>query len=100
EISGPGAFAALQRLAAHDLDKPQGALILTQLLNERGGIRADLPLPRPDENRFYMVTGSAFGVRDMGWIRKHLPTGGSVTVQELTSARATINLAGPRAPRT
>ena len=42
-----------------------------------------------------MVTGSAFGVRDMGWIRKHLPTDGSVTVQELTSARATINLAGP-----
>ena len=43
-----------------------------------------------------MVTGSAFGVRDMGWISKHLPADGSVTVQELTSARATINLAGPR----
>ena len=42
-----------------------------------------------------MVTGSAFGVRDMGWIKKHLPTDGSVSVQELTSARATINLAGP-----
>ena len=26
-----------------------------------------------------MVTGSAFGVRDMGWISKHLPTDGSVT---------------------
>jgi 4-methylaminobutanoate oxidase (formaldehyde-forming) len=35
----------------------------------------------------------------MGWIRKHLPTDGSVTVQELTSARATINLAGPLARR-
>jgi 4-methylaminobutanoate oxidase (formaldehyde-forming) len=43
-----------------------------------------------------MVTGSAFGVRDMGWIKKHLPSDGSVTVQELTSARATLNLAGPR----
>ena len=28
-------------------------------------------------------------------LRKHLPADGSVTVQELTSARATINLAGP-----
>ena len=96
EIAGPGAFAALQRLAANDLDKPQGALVYTQLCNERGGIEADLTFARLDENRFYMVTGSAFGVRDMGWISKHLPTDGSVTVQELTSARATINLAGPR----
>jgi len=95
EISGPGAFATLQRLAANDLDKPKGALVYTQLCNERGGIEADLTFARLDDNRFYMVTGSAFGVRDMGWIGKHLPTDGSVTVQELTSARATINLAGP-----
>jgi Glycine cleavage system T protein (aminomethyltransferase) len=87
---------ACSALAAGDLDKPQGALVYTQLCNERGGIEADLTFARLDENRFYMVTGSAFGVRDMGWIRKHLPTDGSVTVQELTSARATLNLAGPR----
>lgn len=99
EIAGPGAFAALQRLAANDLDKPPGALVYTQLCNERGGIEADLTFARLDENRFYMVTGSAFGVRDMGWIRKHLPSDGSVTVQELTSARATINLAGPLSRR-
>jgi 4-methylaminobutanoate oxidase (formaldehyde-forming) len=96
EISGSGAFANLQRLAAGDLDKPQGALVYTQLCNERGGIEADLTFARLDENRFYMVTGSAFGVRDMGWITKHLPADGSVTVQDLTSARATLNLAGPR----
>jgi len=97
EIAGPGALDALQRLAANDLDKPPGALVYTQLCNERGGIEADLTFARLDESRFYMVTGSAFGVRDMGWIRQHLPADGSVTVQELTSARATINLAGPRA---
>jgi 4-methylaminobutanoate oxidase (formaldehyde-forming) len=97
ELAGPGALDALQRLAANDLDKPAGTLIYTQLCNERGGIEADLTFARLDEDRFYMVTGSAFGVRDIGWIGKHLPTDGSVTVQELTSARATINLAGPRA---
>jgi 4-methylaminobutanoate oxidase (formaldehyde-forming) len=96
EISGTGAFAALQRLAANDLDRPKGALVYTQLCNERGGIEADLTFARLDENRFYMVTGSAFGGRDMGWIRKRLPADGSVTVQKLTSARATLNLAGPR----
>jgi len=99
EIAGPGAFAALQRLAANDLDKPAGSLVYTQLCNERGGIEADLTFVRLDENRFYMVTGSAFGVRDTGWITKHLPADGSVTLQDLTSARTTINLAGPMSRR-
>lgn len=95
EIAGPGAFTALQRLAANDLDRSAGSLVYTQLCNERGGIEADLTFARLDENRFYMVTGSAFGVRDMGWIRNRLPADGSVNVQDVTSARATINLAGP-----
>ena len=99
EISGPGTFAALQRLAVNDLDKPAGALIYTQLCNERGGIEADLTFVRLDENRFYMVTGSAFGVRDTAWMARHLPADGSVTLQDLTSARATLNLAGPLSRR-
>ncbi len=96
ELTGPGTFAALQRIAANDLDRPAGSLVYTQLCNTRGGIEADLTFVRLDENRFYMVTGSAFGVRDMHWIRSHLPKDGSVGVQDVTSARATINLAGPR----
>ncbi|MCM0019881.1 MAG: FAD-dependent oxidoreductase [Tagaea sp.] len=97
EIAGPGAFAALQRIVANDLDKPPGALTYTQLCNERGGIEADLTFVRLDENRFYMVTGSAFGARDRAWIEKHLPRDGSVALTDVTSARAVINLGGPRA---
>jgi len=97
EFSGKGTFAALQRIAANDLDRPAGSLVYTQLCNARGGIEADLTFVRLDEDRFYMVTGSAFGVRDIAWIRGHLPADGSVAVADVTSARATINLAGPRA---
>lgn len=97
EITGPGAFAAVQRLAANEIDKPAGSLIYTQLCNSRGGIEADLTFARLDENRFYMVTGSAFGVRDRAWIEKNLPRDGSVTLTDVTSARAVINLGGPRA---
>jgi sarcosine dehydrogenase len=97
EFAGKGTFAALQRIAANDLDRPAGSLVYTQLCNARGGIEADLTFVRLDEERFYMVTGSAFGVRDIAWIRSHLPADGSVAVADVTSARATINLAGPRA---
>ncbi len=96
EIDGPGAFKALQRIAANDLDRPAGMAIYTQLCNARGGIEADLTFMRLGESRFYVVTGSGFGVRDGGWIQRHLPTDGSVAFRDVTSARAVINICGPR----
>jgi 4-methylaminobutanoate oxidase (formaldehyde-forming) len=97
ELWGPGATAVLQRLAAADVDKPVGSVLYTQLCNERGGIECDLTLSRLDDNHFYVVTGSAFGTHDLHWIRSHLPTGGSVILRDVTSARAVINLCGPLA---
>ncbi|MCP5366263.1 MAG: FAD-dependent oxidoreductase [Hyphomicrobiales bacterium] len=96
QVSGPGAAAFLQRLAANDLDRPPGAAVYTQLLNDRGGIEADLTVMRLTEDSFYVVTGSGFGVRDGQWIRGHMPDDGSVRFADLTSARAVINLCGPK----
>jgi sarcosine dehydrogenase len=97
EISGPGAFAYLQWLAAANLDRGTGAVIYTQLLNKRGGIEADLTIMRPRDNVFYVVTGSGFGTRDGNWIRSHMPRDGSVIMQDVTSAYGIINLCGPLA---
>jgi sarcosine dehydrogenase len=97
EVSGPGAFSALQRIAANDLNKPAGSATYTQLCNERGGIEADLTIMRVADDRFYIVTGSGFGVRDGHWIQRHMPTDGSVAMHDVTSSRAVINLCGPLA---
>ena len=97
ELSGRGAAAALQRLAAADVDKPVGSVIYTQLCNERGGIECDLTLSRLDDSHFYIVTGSAFGTHDLHWIRSHLPPDDSAVIRDVTSARAVINLCGPLA---
>jgi 4-methylaminobutanoate oxidase (formaldehyde-forming) len=97
EVSGPGAKSFLQGLADNDLSGPVGSCVYTQLCNAKGGIEADLTLMRLAEDRFYGVTGSGFGVRDMGWIRKHMPSDGSVNLIEVTSAFAVLNVVGPRA---
>ena len=97
EIAGPGALAFLQRVAANDVDKPAGALVYTQLCNARGGIEADLTIMRVADDRFYVVTGSGFGIRDSHWLARQMPRDGSVVMHEVTSARAVINLCGPRA---
>lgn len=96
EIVGADALATLQRLAVSNMDKPVGAVIYTQLCNERGGIEADVTIIRLGLDRFYLVTGSGFGVHDSDWIKRNLPADASVHIIEVTSGYAVINLVGPR----
>ena len=94
EISGAGTEAALQRIAANDLSGPPGKAVYTQLCNEKGGIEADVTLVHVGPDHFYLITGSGFGVRDSGWVAKHLPP--SVQIRDVTNALAVINICGPR----
>ncbi len=96
EVTGPGAMAALQYLASANIDRPEGAVVYTQMLNARGGIKCDLTVMRTGPECFYVVTGSGFGVHDFHWIRSHLPADGSVVSREVTGGLAVINLCGPR----
>ena len=97
EIDGSGACAFLQRLCANDVDVTVGRIVYTQMLNSRGGIETDFTVTRRAVDRYLIVTGTAVGNHDLGWIRKHLPNDGSVEVRDVTSARACIGLWGPRA---
>jgi len=96
EVSGPGALAFLQRLCANDVGRPAGAVVYTQMLNRRGGIEADVTVTLLAENRFRIVTGTAFGDHDLGWLRKHLPDEG-VEIQDVTAEISCFALWGPRA---
>ncbi len=73
EITGPGAQAALNRIAAGDLSGEPGTAVYTQLCNDKGGIEADVTFIHAGRDRFLIVTGSGFGVRDSDWVRRHLP---------------------------
>jgi glycine cleavage system T protein len=97
EVSGPGAEAFLQRLSANDVAKPVGSVVYTSMLNGRGGIECDFTVTRLAEDRFRIVTGTAFGRHDLAWIRSHAPLDGSVHVADVTSAYACLGLWGPRA---
>ena len=97
EITGPGALAAVQWLSVAEMDRPIGTVTYTQLCNERGGIECDLTMTRTAPDSWYVVTGSAFGPHDMGWVRHNAPNEGAVIVRDVTSARAVINLVGPKA---
>jgi glycine cleavage system aminomethyltransferase T/glycine/D-amino acid oxidase-like deaminating enzyme len=97
EVHGPGAAAALNRICANQVEREPGTAVYTQLLNPRGGIEADLTVTRLADDRFQLVTGTAFGVRDLAWIRRHLPDDGSAQADDITAARACFCLWGPAA---
>jgi sarcosine dehydrogenase len=104
EISGALVVEFLQYLAVANIDKPVGGAAYTQLCNTRGGIEADVTIIRRGEDRFWLITGSALGVRDRHWIETAL-TGflsdrskqGGVEIRDITSAYGVLNIAGPLA---
>ena len=97
EVSGAGALSLLQRLADNDVDKPVGSVTYTQLLNDRGGIECDLTVTRLGHERFMLVTGSAFGLHDLAWLRSHAADDRAVRVDDLTELYACFGLFGPKA---
>ena len=97
EVVGPGTVGFLQHLCANDVDVPVGRIVYTQLLNRRGGIECDLTVTRVTADRFLIVTGTAVGQHDLGWLRGHLPDDGSVIINDVTSGRVCFALWGPRA---
>jgi 4-methylaminobutanoate oxidase (formaldehyde-forming) len=95
EISGRNALALLQRVAGADMDTAVGKVTYTQLLNERGGIEADVTVTRLADDRFYLITGAGFGRHDVTFLLQHAPTDGSVTITDVTSAYGVLNVCGP-----
>jgi glycine cleavage system T protein len=97
EVAGPGAAEFLEGLCDNRVARAVGAITYTQMLNSRGGIECDFTVARVGEERFQIVTGTAFGNHDRAWMRRHLPAGGGVQLADVTSQWACFGLWGPRA---
>jgi len=99
EIRGPGALKFLNHLCANNIDQPVGSVIYTQALNKRGGIECDFTVTRLGEQRFFIVTGTAFGQHDMSWMSINMPEDDSVTMEDVGSNYACIGMWGPKSRR-
>ena len=97
EIAGAGAAAFLEGLCDNRVARGVGQITYTQMLNRRGGIECDFTVARLGEERFSIVTGTAFGNHDREWMRRHLPEDGGVRIEDVTSQWACFGIWGPRA---
>ena len=97
EIAGPGAESFLEVLCDNRVARGVGQITYTQMLNGRGGIECDFTVARLAEERFSIVTGTAFGNHDREWMRRHLPDAEEVRIHDVTSQWACFGIWGPRA---
>lgn len=97
DVAGRDAVELMQLLCTSDVDVAQGRAVYTQMLNQRGGIEADVTVTRTGERAFRVVSGAATRQKDRAWIKRHAgDLGLGATVADMTSAEAVLAVMGPR----
>ncbi|WP_171103464.1 FAD-dependent oxidoreductase [Ruegeria sp. HKCCD7255] len=95
EVSGPDAYALLDRLTANRMPQKLGSITLTHMLNRRGRIELETTIVRMAEDRFYLVCAAFFEQR----LLDHLTQQRNDEVVQITALSAdwsALSLNGPR----
>lgn len=97
KLVGSNAERELQKICAANIEVPINRVVYTQMLNERGGIEADLTITRQSDDEFNIITGTGFATRDFNHIKQHLATDSGCVLMDVTSAYGCLTLMGPKA---
>ncbi len=97
-VQGRDACRVLNHLCCADVDVPNGRIVYTQWLNERGGIEADLTITRLGAQEFMVVTSAICQTRDLAWLKQRIAAeaNASCTVTDVTAGIAMLGVMGPR----
>ncbi|MGB0412132.1 MAG: GcvT family protein, partial [Pikeienuella sp.] len=94
-IMGAGALAFLNKVCAAEMDVAPGRIAYSQVLNEKGGIEADVTVQRHGSQDYLMITGAGEVTRMLMHLRRRKPA--NVEIADETSGWAIIGLAGAKA---
>ena len=94
EIEGEDSYSSLQYLCSNNIKNTPGSTTYTQMLNEKGGIEADLTVTCLSKNKFRVVTGSGVREHDKKHILKHIKT--SLNFVDVTDNLSCFGIFGPK----
>ena len=98
DITGSDALAALDFLSSASLDVACGRIVYTQLLNNNGGIEADVTITRIATDHFRVLSGAATRWRDHAYLRRQLcQANRSVVINDVTEDYSVIGIMGAAA---
>ena len=95
EVSGPDAYALLDRLTANRMPQKVGSINLTHMLNRRGRIELETTIVRMAEDRFYLVCAAFFEQRLLDHLAQHRDQE-DVKIDALSASWSALSLNGPR----
>jgi 4-methylaminobutanoate oxidase (formaldehyde-forming) len=97
EVTGPDAADLLEWVCDNRVARAVGAVTYTQALNRRGGIVSDFTVTRTGDEEFLVVTGTAYGIHDLSWLRTQARRRSArVRIADVTGRSACFALWGPR----
>jgi 4-methylaminobutanoate oxidase (formaldehyde-forming) len=98
DVTGPDAAAFLERVCDNHVARDVGDVTYTQCLNARGGIEMDVTVTRLAEDHFRVVTGTAYGAHDLGWLRRQARVhDAAVRLADVSGSEVCFALWGPLA---
>jgi 4-methylaminobutanoate oxidase (formaldehyde-forming) len=98
DVTGPGALSLLQTVCANDVDAACGAAVYTQLLNDRGGIEADVTVTRFAAAQFRVTGGAGTRRRDLRWLQRcQERLGVDAVIEDKTETECVFGVMGPKA---
>ncbi|NOD84549.1 FAD-dependent oxidoreductase [Ruegeria sp. HKCCD6119] len=95
EVSGPGAYALLDRLTANRMPQKVGSITLTHMLNRRGRIELETTIVRMAADRFYLVCAALFEQRLLDHLAQQRAEE-DVQITALSADWSALSLNGPR----
>ena len=94
ELKGNESHFELQRICTANIKNDVGRTTYTQMLNEDGGIEADLTTVCLDKNHFRIISSAGTRERDKHHILKHLDS--SVEFKDVTDDYVCLGIFGPK----
>jgi glycine cleavage system aminomethyltransferase T/glycine/D-amino acid oxidase-like deaminating enzyme len=95
-VEGRDACRFLNRVCSAEMDVGPGRIVYTLMLNDRGGIEADLTVTRLSETAYLLVVAGATLTRNLAWLRRHVGEDFAV-ITDMSAAEACFCVMGPRA---
>jgi 4-methylaminobutanoate oxidase (formaldehyde-forming) len=99
DISGHDALPFLQTLAAASIDVAAGRCVYTTVLNDRGGIEADVTITRTATDRFKLTSGGQTRWRDLAWLRR-AASGFNTLIEDVSEHEVVLGVMGDTARET
>lgn len=97
-VEGPDAEVFLNHIGGGDYSVPNGKIVYTQFLNDRGGIEADVTVTRLTETAYLVVTPAATRLADQTWMMRHKGDF-NVVITDVTAGEGVLAVMGPDARR-